>query len=69
MDGARQRVAGSRLGWGGLQCETESGPLTRDRGNLALQCPTEFIQGHTVKVRVNSRVAEQGSGTVAFKCL
>lgn len=61
---------GREQAWvGGLQRETESGPFTRDGGNLALRCPAEFIQGHTAKVRLNCRVAEQGSRTVAFKCL
>ena len=70
FNGWCEAEGGREHAWvGGLQCETESGPLTRDWGNLARQCPAEFIQGHTVKVRVNSRVAEQGSGTVAFKCL
>ena len=60
---------GAGLGGGGSVARDRIRAIHRGRGNLALQCPAEFIQGHTGKVRVSSRVAEQGSGTVAFKCL
>lgn len=61
----RPRVAGSRLGWGFCAYETESGPLTRDRGKLALQCLQNLFKVRS-KLESTLGFAEQGSWDSSF---